>query len=413
MKTMKKMQFLASMAAVAMMAVGFTACNNDDNNDGDGTANVVVDGVLPSKVTTNLTLEKDTYTLNGRLLVEAGGVLEIEAGTKIKAAPGFGSYILVLKGGKIKVMGTAAEPVVMTAEEEGNAYPGYWGGLIINGNAKISGSDNATPKVGSTEISSSFKYGGNNNADNSGEIHFLVLEYTGARSGADVEHNGLTLNAVGNGTHINDVFVIDGADDGIEFFGGSVNVENLLVVNSDDDMFDFTMGYSGELKNAYGIWEAGYSTTEADPRGIEADGNHDGLYPSDTPQSNFKVTNVTFDLRVPYLDKAAEGYQTKSMDDVIKLRRRAKATITNALVKGVTHVEDLVDLTDNVKLPGDTEATPQNADLASIIEIRSQLTTAADRALNPNDGTYTQVNVENSTNTGCATSVFGWTGYTF
>ncbi len=409
---MKKMKFLAGMATLAMVATAFTACNDDDDKKNDGPENVVVDGVLPNRVTGALTLEKETYSLNGRLLVEDGGVLTIEAGTTIEAMPGFGSYILVLKGGQINIMGTEDEPVVMTADDESAAYAGYWGGLIINGDAKISGSDNAVAKVGSTEISSGYKYGGSNDADSSGEIHYLVLKYTGARSGANVEHNGLTLNAVGSGTEIDNVFVIDGADDGIEFFGGSVDVTNLLVVNSDDDMFDFTMGYSGELKNAYGIWEAGFSTSESDPRGIEADGNHDGLYPGDAPQSDFKVTNMTIDLRVPYMESSGEGYQTKSMDDVIKVRRRAKATITNALVKGVTHAEDLVDLADNVKLPGAVEATPQNADTATVIEIRSLLTTAADRALNPSAG-YAGVNVESSANTGCDASLFDWTGYDF
>jgi hypothetical protein len=416
---MKKMKFVTSMALVAMAAAAFalTACNNNDDTS-EGSQNVVVDGVLPYKINQHVALPKDTYTLNGQLIVEAGGVLEIAAGTKIEATYGFGSYILVLQGGKIKVMGTADEPVVMTADIA-DAKPGHWGGLIINGKAKISGSDNASPKTGSTEISSQYPYGGNNNADDSGEIHFLVLEYTGAKSTADVEHNGLTLNAVGSTTEINDLFVINGADDGIEFFGGAVDVTNLLVVNSDDDMFDFTMGYSGELKNAYGIWEAGYSTGEGDPRGIEADGNHDGLYPNDAPQSNFRVTNVTFDLRVPYMAKpsaddagATANYQKVSMDDVVKVRRGATATIMNALVLGTTHVEDLVDLTDNVTLPGDNAPTPQNANTNTKIEIRSLLDPAADRALNPASG-YSQVNVENSTNTGCDKSVFDWTGYEF
>ncbi len=401
---MKNKFFILTLAVIA--ALGFISCNDDDkkNNDLD-------ENELAGSLTSSRTLDPSiTYHLIGPLLVEEGATLTIPAGTRIEASKSFGSYILVLQGGKIKVMGTASDPVVMTADIA-NALPGHWGGLIINGKAKISGTDNSTTKYGSTEISSAYQYGGTDNNDSSGEIHFLVLEYTGNRSNANVEHNGLTLNAVGKGTTINDVFVIDGADDGIEFFGGSVDVENLLVVNSDDDMFDFTMGYSGELKNAYGIWEAGYTTSEQDPRGIEADGNHDGLYPGDTPQSNFKVTNVTFDLRVPYTDNSAPDYQTKSIDDVIKVRRGATATITNALVKGVTHAEDLVDLTDNVKLPGSDVATPQNANLATEIELRTQLSTAADRAINPTDGSYTRVTTTNTTNTGC-TYNFSWTGYT-
>jgi len=66
--------------------------------------------------------------------------------------------------------------------------------------------------------------------------------YAGARNTADIEHNGLTLNGVGNGTKIQNVYVLESADDAIEFFGGTVNVTNLLAVNPDDDMFDFTQG---------------------------------------------------------------------------------------------------------------------------------------------------------------------------
>ena len=58
-------------------------------------------------------------------------------------------------------------------------------------------------------------------------------------------------------------------------------------------MFDWTQGYVGTITNAYGIREAGFLAVTADPRGIEADGNLDGLTPAANPQSNATVTNVT------------------------------------------------------------------------------------------------------------------------
>jgi hypothetical protein len=136
--------------------------------------------------------------------------------------------------------------------------------------------------------------------------------------------------------------VLESADDGIEFFGGSVNVSNLLVVNADDDMFDFTQGYKGTLTNAYGIWETGFTSSESDPRGIEADGNFDGNYQGQTDQSDFTVNNVTFDLRL-----APGTTVATQMMDLIKIRREAKAVITNALVKGTGTVVDLVDFSDS------------------------------------------------------------------
>ena len=201
-------------------------------------------GSIKGTKTLDATIE---YLITGPVIIEEGGVLNIPAGTVIKAQKGFNSYVLVLQGGKINARGTASAPITFTADIS-NAQQGYWGGLIINGKAPLAGGEK-----GSTEINTSFLYGGDIANDNSGELTYVKLEYTGARSSADVEHNGLTLNGVGSGTKIENIFIPNSSDDGIEFFGGTVNVKNLLVVNSDDDMFDFTQGYTGTLENAYGI----------------------------------------------------------------------------------------------------------------------------------------------------------------
>ena len=328
------------------------------------------------------------YTLIDPLIVADGGVLNIPAGTVIKAEKGFDQYILVLQGGKINVNGTAEKPVTMTANIS-NAEQGHWGGLIINGKAPLSGGT-----TGTTEINSDYPYGGTVANDNSGSITYLKLEYTGARSDADVEHNGLTLNGVGSGTKIENIYIPHGADDGIEFFGGSVNVKNLLVVNSDDDMFDFTQGYTGTLENAYGIWEPGFVSSESDPRGIEADGNHDGNFPTHSGQSNFTVRNMTIDLRL-----AASTTEGEYMHDVIKIRRGAKATIENALIKGVGQAKDLIDMNDG-KGAGDP---------TSVISISNQLSTPL---TGEEVNGVAQVTLDDN-NTGCPTDIFAWTGYNF
>lgn len=210
--------------------------------------------------TTTLDANK-VYHLTGTVTVPEGATLQIPAGTKIKAAKGFDKYILVAQGGKIEARGTADRPIVFTADSE-DATSGYWGGLIINGKAPISGDTEG--QTGATEIDNNQPYGGTDASDNSGVIEYVQLLYTGARSSADIEHNGLTLNGVGNGTTINNLYIAEGADDAIEFFGGSVNVTNLLAVNCDDDMFDFTQGYNGTLTNCYGVWESGFTSTEED-----------------------------------------------------------------------------------------------------------------------------------------------------
>jgi len=384
---MKKGLFYLMMIA----AITFASCGKEKKDD----PVPIEDKDLSGSITGTKTLDASVeYMLVGPLIVEDGGVLNIPAGTIIKAKKGFGSYILVLQGGKINVNGTAEKPVTMTADIA-NAEQGHWGGLIINGKAPLADPN----EKGSTEINSAYLYGGNNPNDNSGTITYLKLEYTGARSSADVEHNGLTLNGVGNGTKIENIYIPNGSDDGIEFFGGCVNVKNLLVVNSDDDMFDFTQGYCGTLENAYGIWDTGFVSSESDPRGVEADGNLDGLNPDHPNQANFTIKNMTIDLRLE--PNTTEGYY---MHDVIKIRRGAKATIENALVKGQGQVKDLIDLDDSKGY----------AQESTTISLTNSLTTQFNgKEVNKREGTtYDNVTIENG-NTGCPSNIFDWTGYKF
>ncbi|MDO5663943.1 MAG: hypothetical protein Q4G63_01640 [Bacteroidia bacterium] len=389
---MKKILFSLVMVATMLTPVVLTSCGNNDPVSSKPGEDKNLSGTITATKTLNASVE---YLLDGPLLIEDGGVLNIPAGTVIKAKKGFGSYILVLQGGKINVNGTADKPVTMTADVA-NAEQGYWGGLIINGRAPLSGGS-----TGSTEINSAYSYGGTNVADNSGSITYLKLEATGARSSANVEHNGLTLNGVGNGTKIENIFIPNGADDGIEFFGGSVNVKNLLVVNSDDDMFDMTQGWNGTLENCYGIWEAGYSSSESDPRGVEADGNLDGKYPDQTGQSNFTIKNMTIDLRLAPIAKDHADFAKKSMQDVIKIRRGARATIVNALVKGTGTAQDIIDL------------TGYDADPATSISLTNKLTGFTGKDINKN-ATIPFANVKIvADNTGCPTNIFAWTGYKF
>lgn len=381
---MKKL-FWAFMTSAAL-ATAFTACS-DDNDPVDGGEESRTEELSGTIRGTKTLDAKNEYFLTGTLVVPEGATLEIPAGTTIKARKGFASYILVAQGGKIVAQGTADKPITLTADQA-TASSGYWGGLIINGKAPISGAQ-ATGNTSATEINNDYKYGGENVADNSGTLKYVKLLYTGARSSADIEHNGLTLNAVGNGTVIENIYIADGADDAIEFFGGSVNVTNLLAVNCEDDMFDFTQGYSGTLKNCYGIWKSGFTSDEADPRGIEADGNLDGDGPDHLRQSNFKVENMT----IEHLTADAE------MQDVIKIRRGAKVVVTNALVKGTGRVKDLVDMTDK----------KGNGDAESVISLTNSLTTAFTGKEVNGTGNVTV----KAGNTGADRSLFAWSGYKF
>jgi len=405
---MKKLFLNLVMAAAFLAPVMLTSCDKDDNNGPGSTGQNHLSGTIIDAVTLDASKE---YLLTGPLIVEDGGVLTIPAGTTIKARKGFNQYILVLQGGKIFVNGTAANPVTMTSADA-NPDRGDWGGLIINGRAPLTIGADGKSSVGTTEINTAFFYGGDIMDDNSGSITYLKLMYTGSRSNADVEHNGLTLNGVGNGTTINNIFVYECGDDGIEFFGGSVNVTNLLVVNTDDDMFDITQGWSGTLTNAYGIWEKGFMSTEDDPRGVEADGNHDGNFPTHARQSNFTIRNMTIELRLDPVATDDPAFRWKAMQDVIKIRRGAIANIENALVKGIGTAIDIIDMTD-----GRGAGNPN-----STISITNALTTPFTGAAVNFSATqlYDSVNMFGNNisnlkieagNAGCDPNIFAWTGY--
>jgi len=408
---MKKSFLSILMAAALVIPFVLTSCDSDDDNGGGTTTR---DENLSGSITDLKTLDASvTYILDGPLLVEEGGVLTIPAGTTIKANKSFSSYILVLQGGKINVNGTADKPVMMTSNST-NPEQGDWGGLIINGRAPLTRGTDGKSQIGSTEINSSYYYGGEAENDNSGSLTYLILAYTGARNSADVEHNGLTLNGVGNGTKIENIYIPNGADDGVEFFGGSVNVKNLLVVNSDDDMFDVTQGWNGTLENCYGIWEANYASTEADPRGVEADGNHDGNYPTHTRQSDFTIKNMTIELKLAPIAADHADFLRKSMQDVIKVRRGAKATISNALVKGTGTAVDLIDMTDSKGAGNPNSAISLTNALANSITGKTvnynatQLYNGVD-AFGDN---ISKLKIETG-NAGCPTNIFAWTGYNF
>ncbi|MFZ4262336.1 hypothetical protein ACFRAE_09845 [Sphingobacterium sp. HJSM2_6] len=381
---------------LGVSAMLFASCTDDNVNPIQNKK-----GELSGKITTNMTLDASTqYVLTGALLVSDGATLTIPAGTIIKAEGGSTStYVLVERGGKIIANGTADKPIVFTSN---SATPkeGDWGGVIINGKGIISGEAGKVAESG-TEINTTIRYGGDVNDDNSGILNYVRFEYTGARISETKEHNGLTLNAVGNKTQLSNLYFSYAADDAIEFFGGSVNASNILVVNCSDDMVDFTEGYTGTISNVYGIREEGYLDATKDPRGIEGDGNMDGKFANHINQSNAIIKDITL------INNAPEA----TMVDAIKIRRGAKATITNAFVKfgpktvivdnNNQVVVDLIDFTDDISSAAAGTTITYAFDPANKLD-QAKIKDAGLGGVTKNDALK-----------GANTAVFGWTGYTF
>ncbi|CAN0570531.1 unnamed protein product, partial [Laminaria digitata] len=251
------------------------------------------------------------YNLNGSLSVESGAKLTIPAGTLIIANADSGTetdtYIVVKKGAQIDIQGTATAPVVMTSN---NQSPGDWGGLVVLGDATTSEGVDAQAEVGG------FTYGGSNNTDSSGSINYLVINYAGAQINSESQYNGLTLYAVGSETTIANIAILNGTDDGVEFFGGTVNASNFYLENNEDDAVDWTEGWNGTLTNTYVSHSvAGFSTA------VEADGV-DGADQANNPTlENFTAIST--------VDGTA-----------LQFKKTTGATITNLFLDGYVTLVD-------------------------------------------------------------------------
>jgi len=245
------------------LIIGLTSCSKDE----DTTPPVVDDEVISvaSNITANTTWETGkVYVLESRIAVVSGVTLTIQPGVIVKGQAGTGANataLLIARGGKLMAEGTANAPIIFTSVADEimpgqvaspNLDPdldGLWGGLIILGNAPISADAASVQIEGIPPSDPNGLYGGDNAGDNSGAIRYISIRHGGANIGEGNEINGLTLGGVGSGTIIEYVEVVANQDDGIEWFGGTVNVTNAVIWNAGDDAVDTDQSWGGTLDN--------------------------------------------------------------------------------------------------------------------------------------------------------------------
>jgi hypothetical protein len=270
--------FLTGAAAVALTLTGCkkkegctdaTAENYDAEAEVDnGTcAYPEVETVITvsSNITTSTTWETGkVYILAGRIAVTSGATLTIQPGVIVKGQAGTGANataLLIARGAKLNAIGTATQPIIFTSVADEimpgqiaspnmpTTLNGLWGGLLILGNAPISAAATSVQIEGIPASDANGLYGGTDAADNSGTIRYVSIRHGGANIGDGNEINGLTLGGVGSGTTIDHIEVISNQDDGVEFFGGTVNVTDVLVWNAGDDAIDTDQAWAGSLSN--------------------------------------------------------------------------------------------------------------------------------------------------------------------
>ena len=204
-----------------------------------------------------------------------------------------------------------------------NPAAGDWGGLILLGRAPINsvtGTNTATSEI------ASLPYGGNVADDNSGSLNYVRVEYSGGAADGQSENNGISFYGVGNGTDVNYIQAYAGKDDGIEFFGGTVNANYISVINAEDDSVDWTEGYSGTLTNVY------IANRASDDKAIEADGYNTDFSNATGVFSKPNVNNLTI---------VGEG--SGSSSEAIRLRAGTQGIFTNVHITGYAEGFDLDD----------------------------------------------------------------------
>lgn len=268
---------------------GIKACDHllfgeDGKDNAEGT--VIGNGDQELVFKGKQTIKKGVYTLKGWVYIADGSELTIEPGTIIKGDKATKAALIVERGGKLIAQGAADAPIVFTsAQPAGQRRPGDWGGVIICGKAH----NNQTSMQ--IEGGPRTKHGGDNDADNSGVLSYVRIEFGGFPFKADQEINGLTLGSVGSGTKIDHVQVSYSNDDSFEWFGGTVNCKYLVAYKGWDDDFDTDNGFSGKVQFGLSVCDPRIAD-QSQSNGFESDNCADGAQVS--PYTTATFSNITF-----------------------------------------------------------------------------------------------------------------------
>lgn len=347
------------------------------------------------------------YILDGKVVVEDEITLNIEPGTIIKGREGvesLASALIIARGGKINAVGTAEKPIIFTSVKDnievnqfsGNnltiADNGLWGGLIILGKAKGSFSGDVTEiQIEGIPATDTFGlYGGDDDDDNSGILQYVSIRHGGALIGEGNEINGLTLGTVGRGTVIDHIEIVANLDDGIEFFGGTVNPSNLLVWAQEDDGLDIDQAYAGTITNSFVI------LGENSDHGLEIDG------PEGSYAAQFTLNNITL-----------KGNLNTSNGEYADYRSHAMGTSNNIYAYGFKDTSD-------IELDNDAVATNYNDGLLTfgiwqivlpngIIDVKGLFKNKAETVIVEGFGNNATSVTEGNQTVGANLNEFNWT----
>ncbi len=297
------------------LATGLFLNSCSSSDDPTPTPPTPATGEITGTITANKTFAYGNYTLKGIVKINAGVTVTFDAGSTITIDKATGdNALVVLKGGKLITNGTADKPVVFT---EKSKLPGSWGGIIVYGDAPAKVAGGGT--TGTSEDGNKISYGGTVANDNSGSLVYTRVEYAGSKlADGEKENNGFTFYSVGSGTILDHLVSYKGADDGFEFFGGTVSLTNSISYGNWDDSFDWQDGWQGTTNTNWYAYQTGKGNYGME---IEASLNDNAFGP--------KVSNITL--------KRATGTVPEANDnqvDAFQFKREGNGEYSNIIIDG-------------------------------------------------------------------------------
>lgn len=331
--------------AFGTTVVFFAACKKDNFNQQE--KELIVSGTaapdtLAGSITVNTVVNKTTF-LDGIVYVDSGVTLTINPGITIIGANGpvipdtvnlrnNKGVLCIRKGAQLIANGTSASPIIWTSQQPvGSRHYGDWGGVVVYGKATIhraNGANNGLFEAFDYKPDERNRYGGTNDADNSGSITYNRFEFNGGVIyQVNKEVNGFTMCGVGSGTTFHHNEIAWAGDDGMEFFGGAVDIHHVLVYQPHDDNFDFDEGYHGRQQ-----FIIAYQTANNDNSGshfIESD--NDASATNATPHTNAFIANATF-IGPSAADNFPGGADGFYYDGGLQVRRNSRITLVNSVL---------------------------------------------------------------------------------
>ncbi|WP_130735361.1 hypothetical protein [Flavobacterium sp. J27] len=283
--------------------------------------------ILTGSISENMTLSnRDTYLIQGNVYVTNNATLTIEEGTLLRGDSKTCGTLIITKGAKIIAQGSESFPIVFTSNnDEYSRKPGDWGGIIVMGDAPVSGFGGMG--VVNFDLDPQYnRFGGENKVGSAGVLKNIRVEYAGRKSASKKQIAGITFAGVGSETIIEGIQVSYSDNDSFEFFGGNVKAQKLISFRAADDDFDFTQGVQADFTNSIAIRHP-FSSNPGKPRCMEIKSYNDiEKFDPQRSKTNVKAANIT----LVNIEDNKQGL----IKEAVYVSKEANLTLTNSVVYG-------------------------------------------------------------------------------